>query len=262
MKKSISILGCGWLGLALGKFLAKKSYEVSGSTTSEGKIEVLADAGIAPHLLHLGNMDQNTGFFATDILIIAIPPSVANYRDAMQEVVMKAQSSTGRVLFISSTSVYTDRNSSASEGDAELSATTRSGVSLLEVEDLFRNNTHFKTTVIRFAGLYGPGREPGRFLAGRQGVSGASNPVNLIHLDDCIEIIDAIIERDVWGETFNACAPEHPSREAFYTKACLNAGLEPPQFSIKTAPYKIINSGKLVEKLQYAFIHPDPMADV
>jgi hypothetical protein len=35
-------------------------------------------------------------------------------------------------------------------------------------------------------------------------------PVNLIHRDDCIGIINAIIEQNVWAEVFNGCADTHP----------------------------------------------------
>ena len=47
----ISILGCGWLGLPLGKFLVEKGHVVKGSTTSEDKISLLSSMGIVPFLI-------------------------------------------------------------------------------------------------------------------------------------------------------------------------------------------------------------------
>jgi 3-hydroxyisobutyrate dehydrogenase-like beta-hydroxyacid dehydrogenase len=47
----ISILGCGWLGFPLGKYLVEKGHFVKGSTTSESKIALLSKVGIEPFLL-------------------------------------------------------------------------------------------------------------------------------------------------------------------------------------------------------------------
>ena len=40
-KETITILGCGWLGLPLAQTLVKEGYSVKGSTTTEDKLEVL-----------------------------------------------------------------------------------------------------------------------------------------------------------------------------------------------------------------------------
>ena len=40
-KETITILGCGWLGLPLAKALVKAGYQVKGSTTREENLETL-----------------------------------------------------------------------------------------------------------------------------------------------------------------------------------------------------------------------------
>jgi len=60
---------------------------------------------------------------------------------------------------------------------------------LYRSEQLFHENTNFQTTVIRLAGLIGPGRNPARFFAGKTNIPNGNAPVNLIHLDDCIGFI-------------------------------------------------------------------------
>ena len=45
-QKSISILGCGWLGLPLARQLIKLGYSVKGSTTSPEKIQILKGSQI------------------------------------------------------------------------------------------------------------------------------------------------------------------------------------------------------------------------
>ncbi len=46
--QTVSILGCGWLGLPLAKALIKKGFIVKGSTTAEEHLEQLRTEGIEP----------------------------------------------------------------------------------------------------------------------------------------------------------------------------------------------------------------------
>lgn len=263
MKIGISILGCGWLGLPLGKFLAASQYNTKGSTRSVDKLPRIQEAGMKPYQILLPDLDGEHDFFHSDVLIITLPPSVPEYVKIIDNLIAKIVTSPVKhVLFISSTSVYPNVNGVVEEKDAMSITSTHSGVNLFDVEQLFRNNKNFETTILRFAGLYGPNRDPGRFLAGKKDLKGAAIPINLVHLDDCIGVIHQIIEQTAWGQTFNVCAPIHPEKKAFYTKACRKLGLEAPQFTADLAPYKVVNSDKLVQKLNYSFKHSDPMEDV
>ena len=76
-KETITILGCGWLGLPLAKALVEAGYPVKGSTTNEENLETLRDAGLEPFLVQLDpevNGEDITDFLHSDILIVNIPP--------------------------------------------------------------------------------------------------------------------------------------------------------------------------------------------
>jgi nucleoside-diphosphate-sugar epimerase len=108
--------------------------------------------------------------------------------------------------------------------------------------------------------LLGKDRNPGKFLAGKKDIQGGNHPVNVIHQQDCIGIIKSIIELQAWGEVFNACADDHPTRKEFYTQAAERMNLEIPQFSgIDENKSKVVNCDKLKAGLKYEFIFPDPM---
>jgi nucleoside-diphosphate-sugar epimerase len=160
------------------------------------------------------------------------------------------------VLFISSTSVYPDDAGRVSEGDGKESRSSP----LYRIEKLLQAGRTFETTVLRFGGLFGPGRHPGRFFRRGGVVLDPDAPVNLIHLDDCIGIIEMIIDRGAWGEVFNACADTHPTKSEFYTRATREAGMERPGFSATGEDrYKIVENRKVREKLAYDFVYPDLM---
>lgn len=259
----ISILGCGWLGMALGRKTAKKTgFKVKGSTTTPNKLEAIEKEGMQAFLVDLDTNCPNR-FFQSDVIIITVPPSIPVFKDKIIKAIEQIKAAkVDKVIFISTTSVYPGNNREVKEADAEYLKSLHSGVTMLAIEDLFTAELSFKTTIIRFAGLYGPERHPGRFLAGKHNLKGANSPVNLIHQDDCIQIIIDMMEKGVWGETFNACADKHPTRKEFYSKAAASLGLQTPVFSDTPSTFKIVNSNKLKSLVGYKFIHPDPMSDI
>lgn len=265
---SISILGCGWLGLPLAEELIKQNFLVKGSVTHSEKLSLLHQKKIIPFEIRLTDTSvigaQQEEFFNSDLLIVNFPPGrkpdVINYHTAQIQQLIKAlnKSSIKQVLFISSSAVYPDLNREVfeTENDQPLK---ESGKALLEVEQLLRSQKKFTTSVIRFAGLIGPERHPGKFLAGKKNVANGEAPINIIHRDDCIALISQLIEQQAWGEIFNACADIHPSRKEFYTIAAEQLGLEIPSFSGDAVMFKIINSDKIKKRLGYSFKYPDPL---
>lgn len=279
----ISILGCGWLGLPLAKVLLENEFSVKGSTTSQMKLSVLENSGIKPFLISLSE-DKTTGNLNgflenSTILIIDIPPklrgsvtdSSAALRMAFVEKIKNIvpfieKSSIEKVLFISSTSVYSEDNSLVTE-ETKLNPDTESGRQLVHVEQLLQSNTNFTTTILRFGGLIGEDRHPIHFLAGRNNLENPNAPINLIHQKDCIGIILKILRssdvagqngKSVWNETFNAVAPSHPSRKNYYTQKALEFNLALPEFNSESLTFgKTISSNKVENVLKYTFANPN-----
>jgi len=266
--KQISILGCGWLGFPLAKSLLQKGYLISGSTTSENKIPMLHNAGITPFLICLsedkleGEMD--TFLKNSEILIINIPPKLRgnyteNFVGKIQNIIPFIENSlVKKVLFVSSTSVYADENVTITE-ESVPNPDTESGKQLLEAERLLQSNEKFETAVIRFGGLIGSDRHPIKFLSGKTNIENPDAPINLIHQEDCIGIIEKIIreaqnESFSWNETFNAVAPFHPTRKKYYTQKAIEFNLPLPHFNeSKPSIGKLIQSEKVERVLGYSF---------
>lgn len=259
----ISILGCGWLGFPLAKKLLDSGFHIKGSTTSKEKILILEKAGITPFLIAIQNNgisgDISAFLEKSEILILAIPPKLRanNQEDFVGKIKTLIpfieKSPIKKLLFVSSTSVYGDSNDLVTE-ETTLNPDTEGGKQLAIVEKLLQNNTHFKTTILRFGGLIGEDRHPVKFLAARENLENPEAPINLIHQKDCIGIIQRIIEKDIWGNTFNAVAPFHPTREAYYTQKALELNLTPPKFSHEKASIKKnISAHHLTQILDYTF---------
>lgn len=261
--KQISILGCGWLGLPLAKSLMEQGFSVKGSTTSLEKMTVLQNTGIEAFQIEIGQTEiigkMDSFLEKSEVLIIDIPPklrsvSSENFVLKIQTLIPFIEKSTiKKIVFISSTSVYADDNSTITQ-DTKPQPDSESGKQLLETEKLLQNNSNFKTTVIRFGGLIGESRHPIHFLAGRQNLENPEAPINLIHQLDCIGIINAVIKQDCFGETFNAVSPFHPTRKEYYTQKAIELQVPLPEFNEeKISVGKIILSHKVETVLQYKF---------
>ena len=125
---------------------------------------------------------------------------------------------------------------------------------------MFRESNKFQTTIVRFGGLIGYSRNPGKFFSNARQVRDPDANVNLIHRDDCINIISQIVEQGVWGEDFNCCADTHPSKREFYTQATQRIGAAAPDFDESSdMSFKIISNQKVKRVLNYSFMHPDLM---
>ncbi|WP_420603169.1 SDR family oxidoreductase [Flagellimonas sp.] len=259
MSKKIGVLGCGWLGLPLAKHFVANTYEVHGSTTSNEKLELLKKEGIHPYEISLSSTkihgDIESFLSNIDLLVINVPPKLrgANPENFVEKMnLLHAQikkSGPYKLIFVSSTAVYGNLNHEITE-ETLPQPVTESGKQLLECEQLFTLDSTLQTTVIRFGGLIGPNRHPVTMLSKRPNLTNGNDPVNLIHLQDCIHLISTIIENNYWGEIFNGVYPLHPSKKEYYTAEAIRRELPIPDYSgsISGNINKIIVSKNFLDK--------------
>lgn len=266
----ISILGAGWLGLPLAIRLKEDGYNVKASTTSPDKLKVLSGHGIQPFLLKLEpdmrNISTLEDFLDTDLLLINIPPGTKKDPDndahilQMKLLAQKLrQRPVSRIVYVSSTSVYADREGEVIREDESAQVGNRV---LFEAEEIARS-LNIDYCILRMGGLTGYDRDLARFFAGKKDLKGGESPVNLIHRDDCIGIIASLICTDrpeVWNETYNCCSPVHPLKKDFYTGLVRRFELPLPEFiSGDRTGWKLISPDKLISRLGYQYIYPDPL---
>ncbi len=264
MQRHVSILGCGYLGVPTAVKLVSHGWQVRGSTTRAAKLPHLRDAGIDAYHISVPDRVQEWDIFHSDRLLFNIPlgrrrSDVAVRYRAIVECVTALAHAAGvkHVLFVSSTSVYGHQTEDLREEDTGiLRPRSASGEVLLWAEQAVRKR--FDSTVLRLGGLYGCQRPPGRFTRGR--LANPDLPVNMVHRDDAVAAACAVLEKDVWGETFNVCAPEHPTRAEFYGAAARWLGKEPPSGgATDRSLYRCVSSRKLTRHLGFTFKYPDPL---
>ncbi|QIP17584.1 SDR family NAD(P)-dependent oxidoreductase [Spirosoma aureum] len=266
-QETVSIIGCGWIGLPLAERLVSAGHRVKGSTTSAEKAVLLRRKGIDASQLQLnpepvGNLST---LLQADTLLIDIPPKAARMGDDFHPKQIRylvdsiRQSSINHVIYVSSTSVYPELNRVVTETDVtepEQSSAPALVMAELLVQELEPDRS---VTILRCGGLMGYDRIPGKYIAGKTVDSGAV-PVNYLHRDDAVGILNALILQKNTG-IFNAVAPIHPTREAIYRKSCADFGYDLPTFVEPEKPvdYKIISPDKLLNAIEYPFLYPDPL---
>lgn len=265
--QTISIIGCGWLGLPLAERLLVEGFRVKGSTTSAEKMAVLTQKGIEAYQLQLNPepIGSLIPLLETDTLVINVPPKAGKLGEAfhpqqIQQVTNAIkQSAIKHIIYVSSTSVYPELNRIVVEEDVT-NPEQSAAPALIQAEQLIQNLVSERlVTVLRCGGLMGYDRIPGKYVSGKT-IDSGTVPVNYLHRDDGVGILTAIIQQKLAG-TFNAVAPEHPPREAIYRKSCADFGYEVPMFVSPAEPvsYKIISPDKLRQTVHYPFQYPDPL---
>jgi hypothetical protein len=271
-QSSLTIIGCGWLGLPLGKYFSEKGFAVKGSTTKAEKLELLQANGIEPFLLKLNpqvecvNVDN---LLISNTLLINIPPRISLQKtDAHVEQISNLlphikTSPINNIVYISSTSVYPELNREVFEEDVTTPDQSASPT-MVKAENLLRDfceKSKLNLTILRCGGLMGYDRIPAKYFSGWKGLTTGDIEVNYVHRDDVVKVIETIIVDEVWNETFNIVSPIHPTRKEIYAKNCQELGFEMPEFVApqEPQPFKLISPKKWLERSKYAFIYENPL---
>ena len=267
--KTISIIGLGWIGEPLAFYLQEKGMNVIGSTTSVEKQEKLTQKGIQAVRFSLNPHPEGVGFnalFHAEILVVNIPPRSRSGNGAFHLEQIKYlrslidNSPIRKVIFVSSTGVYPEVTSAEKYGeDFPISVENAGNNTIFRAEQLMAKDRNYDLTIIRFGGLMGDDRVPGKYFSGKEHVAGHTR-VNFIHRKDAVRMLAWVMEKELWNETFNGVAPIHPLRREIYEKNALDLGIAPPA-SYQNEPEgndRLIDSGKII-KTGFEFDYPDPL---
>jgi nucleoside-diphosphate-sugar epimerase len=194
------------------------------------------------------------------------------------------------ICFISTTSVFGALEGRISN-DSVLTPNTPSGNAHVELEFHLKDLAiasvikpqgdaiGFSCSALRLAGLVGKDRHPITTLSQKSNIALGKNPVNLVHQQDVIQVICAILQdaerRKHDSDSFemtnslldrnfyaaNLCSLEHPTREEYYTWCAQQKGIRNPKFTPDTREFasgKWIDSEQTISQLQVKLHYPSP----
>ncbi len=266
-KISASILGCGWLGLALAEHLVSKHFTVYGSTTTESKLRQLKQKNIQPELINLNpNLPSHISkaFLNSELLIICFPPRIRTngeefYLNQVKSIAEELEIfEAKKIIFTSSTSIYPSLNKEVTEHDGAINHVFYKAEKILSDKAKVLGKD---INILRLSGLMGYGRIPCKYFSGKKGLENGDTPVNYIHRDDVVRIMGFLVLGNVWNETLNITAPMHPIRKEVMEKCTAKTIYEMPTYvnPKEKVPYKIIGSSKFERLVDYSFKYPNPL---
>lgn len=264
----ISIIGLGWIGKPLALHLQEKGFQVKGSTTSAEKQAKLSSLGLNAFRFSLNPHPEGVGFnalFQSEILVVNIPPRTRTgdgFFHLEQIKYIKSlidNSPIQKVIFVSSTGVYPEVNSPEKYGEEFLLSQENTGNrTIFKAEQMLSQDRKYDLTIVRFGGLLGDDRIPGKYFSGKENVAGHTR-VNYIHRQDAVRLLIWIIEKDLWNEIFNGVAPMHPLRKDIYEKNAAELGFAPPASyqNEREGNDRLIDCSKILETgFQFEFLNP------
>jgi len=249
-KKNIGIIGYGWLGSRMGEKWRAKN-ELYTTTTSAGKLSSLQEQGLNPTLVdfNVSPADSENSLWEAvsglDVLIVTAPVSTRrdkveqHIRNRIRHLAAFIGPFTGQMFFMDSTSVYPDAQQEFYEDD-------------LPVEEVLSEKLlkalYPQINILRLGGLMGDDRQLSKY-----NVSNLDAPVNHVHFQDVISIIEKMMEKGLAGKLYNIVAPEHPSKSKV-----IDAQKKSSTANVQQTGGRIISSEKLQKELGYTFHYPDP----
>ncbi len=252
MKKTLSILGCGWLGSKVIEHLGN-SYTTIGTGRSEKSIERIKNAGgnAIEYDINTAGPDLPKELYKGEVLMIALPPSKVEFEKFETCIEKIPQDAFKQIILISSTGIYKDCNQKITENSKEI----KTEGSLFAIERACQLRFRKTLTILRMGGLIGPGRNPANFLHSERIQNNPRGKVNLVHSDDCVKIIEKVIEKELVNKRYNVVMDDHPTKKEFYSTVAFLAGKNEPKFDPNgRRHFKIISNEKIKKELDYQFM--------
>lgn len=230
------VIGCGYLGRRVAAAWRSSGRRVVALT--RGRASEMAADGLEPvvgdvldRASLVGLPDASTVLYAVGLDRTAGRSMREVYVEGLANVLAELPPC-GRFLYVSSTSVYGQADGSVVTEDSPTEPATESGRVVLDAERLLRDRLP-TAVVLRFAGIYGPGR-----LLRRQTLLEAREPLavdpehwlNLIHVDDGTRAILAAEERGEPGESYLVSDGTPVRRGEFYAHLARLLGAPEPRY--------------------------------
>lgn len=205
--KTTLIIGCGDVGMTLGRQLLEAGQRVIGvrrnaselkeygieplsqDINADGAAATLPDADIVVYVLSADRFEEEA--YRT-----AYP---AGLRSVLAEFARR-DAPPAHVFFVSSTSVYAQQQGEVVDETSETAPTGFSGTLMRQAEQSLIDH-ELPGTVVRFSGIYGPGRDRLIRQVSEGRIAAAAPPMysNRIHRDDCAGVLAHLIDLKLAG---------------------------------------------------------------
>ena len=274
------IIGCGYLGQRLGARLHQQGERVFGTVRSPARAAVIAALGIdvviadvlvpeslsrlpeADHVFYCVGFDRTAGVSMRTVHV-----------DGVRHVLDALPRSVTRFVYASSTGVYGQTDGEWVDEMSPTCPRNESGrVCLAAEEGVFNwanaNDLSASAIILRFAGLYGPGRMVRRSILERgEPIPGDPQKyLNLIHIDDAALAASAALAAGHADPIYVVSDDRPVTRQEYYSRMAALLDTPGPRFepakpgspeAARDVSNKRIANRRMKSGLGVALIYPD-----
>jgi nucleoside-diphosphate-sugar epimerase len=202
----VVVLGCGYVGIELGRQLVDRGHDVVGVRRSESGMDAIEGAGFDGVQADVTDAESVAALPDADALVFAASSGGRGAEAAREVYVDGLQTALGeyatrddpprRLVYTSSTGVFGDHGGDWVDESTPISPTTAKTRVLASAEAVALASDRLygiDGTVARFAGLYGPDRyRLERYVHGPV----TEGYLNMIHRDDAAGAVRFLLETD------------------------------------------------------------------
>ncbi|MBB6645900.1 SDR family oxidoreductase [Halobellus ruber] len=233
------IVGCGYVGLELGRRLRDAGHDVVGVRRSDAGLDAVEAAGLEACRADATDPDSLAELPDAEWVVFAAS-SGGRGADAAREVYVEGlrnvvaayadrASPPERLVYTSSTGVYGDHDGAVVDEGTPLDPRTEKTRVLATAERVATEeaaDAGIDGTVARFAGLYGPGRyRLDRYLEGPV----TEGYLNMVHRDDAAGAVAFLLDADhARGEVVLVVDDEPVDKWAFADWLAAECGVDAP----------------------------------
>lgn len=268
---NIAIVGCGYIGSEAAAMWTRKGNHVTATTRSHERLEELSKVAQKSVILKGNDEDEFIPLIAHNdaILVATAADSPEHYESAYLHTAqifrkLALEMDLPRdLIYTSSTSVYGDLHGLWVDESSDLQGKSEQAKILIEAEETYMSleELGWNVCILRFAEIYGPGREIVKKIASLEGhpLPGTGEQyTNMVHRSDCANAIHYALRHHLTG-IFNLADDDHPTRKELYTQVSeqfhLPAVRWDPSLSSFHGGNKRVSNHK-IKKAGYRFMYP------
>lgn len=212
MGLKVTIIGCGYVGMAVARQWRESGHEILATTTTRDRVAELEKVAQQVAIVRGDDLDALRSVVRDrDVVLLSVGARHPNtyretYLDTAKNLVTVLQDAPGvkQVIYTGSYSVYGDKKGQWVDETAPIAPIDDKDKILFETERVLLGvaRDRVKTCVLRLGGIYGPDREIVKIF-GR--VAGTTRPgtgqewSNWIHLQDIVAAIAFVCEQRCEG---------------------------------------------------------------
>jgi nucleoside-diphosphate-sugar epimerase len=251
----VAVLGCGYVGLELGRQLSDTGHDVVGVRRSASGLDAVEAAGLTAVEADVTDTASLAAVPDADWVVFAASSGgrgadaarsvyVDGLRTAIEQFGSREEPP-DRLVYTSSTGVYGDHGGDWVDEETPIDPTTEKTQVLAEAERVAREVSAeygIDGTVARFAGLYGPDRyRLGRYLDGPV----TAGYLNMVHRDDAAGAVAHLLAADLLRDDVVVVVDDDPvSKHEFADWLADECGVARPE---KRSKAERLSAGDLSE---------------